>query len=426
MPTPKRSDNRPKEKEPKGIWQNTRAWFAHVCSSVRSSLASWRKGWTGLLFYPEYSGSFSGNESAHLQQLAEKFFQRGRMFFGVSLTLLVACFVCVGFGVATFLYPTYWTDVNAADSRLEEIKATVAKNVDQQRDIEKQAKDADEFKDGLALLRSFYEHLSIKTKSYERDPGSAIRYEPPREFHDSLMPYLEALQSGAKSHTITFVSNRFADDKPQMIGEEVMGRVRELIELRQAPVSKVIQDLKKIKAAEDAESIKAVMKHLSDLKPQLAWIVEEFNAAADQLTLSIEAQKEFLDTKFDLQSENAMLGIEGAKLITQQVLEEQSSAWERWLPVLSIRVGVVILFLFLTRILLETYRYTTALSAFYRARGDALQMLGEGTKEAPLDSEQFAKLLIALAPENYRIDKIDSPENNLLALLRPGAGLTGK
>ncbi len=378
------------------------------------------------VFYQEYAGSFAGGESLHLQQLAEKFFQRGRMFFGVSLVLLVACFVCVGLGIVTFLFPSYWTDVDATNNRLKEIKETVAKNVEEQRQIEKQAKFDGEFKDALAPLRSFYDRTQTTLAAYARDPTSVVPYEPPSSFNKVLMPYLRALQSGAESHKLEFLADRFADDGPQVVGEDVLSKVREMIALHQTPVNDLVNDLNQLKRAEDDDAVRVQMDHLKKLSSQMSWIVDEYNAASSRLRLSVETQREFIDKKFDLQSENSMLGLEGAKLITEQVLEEQRSAWERWLPILSIRVGVVILFLFLTRILLETYRYTTALSAFYRARGDALQMLGEGTKEAPLNSEEYAKLLIALAPENYRIDKIDSPENNLLMLLRPDTAVFAK
>lgn len=388
-------------------------------------VSCWRWG-CDTLFYEEYSASFQGSEAEHLKALASKFFQRGRMFFGVSLALLVACFICVGFGVAAFLFPTYLTDVDAKNDRLKEIQKTVEDNVEKQRTIEKQVKFDEEFKDALAPLRSFYEHIETKTNAYARNPASVTPYEPPGTFNNTLLPYLKALQSGQETHTLTFKGNLFANDGPQVIGKEVLQKVSKLIENRQSPVSTFVSQLEQIKRAENEDSVKATMERLNELKSELQWTKEEFSSALTRLTSSYETQSEFLDAKYDLQSEIAMLGLEGAKLITEQVLEEERSAWERWLPILSIRVGVVILFLFLTRILLETYRYTTALSAFYRARGDALQMLGEGTKDKPLDSDQYAKLLIALAPENYRIDKIDSPENNLLAILRPDLSLIGK
>ncbi len=397
--------------------------FWHIVAYPFVSCWSWGRD---TLFYEEYSASFQGNDAEHLKALASKFFQRGRMFFGVSLALLAACFICVGFGVAAFLFPTYLTDIDAKSDRLKEIQKTVEANVEKQRQIEKQVKYDEEFKDALAPLRSFHEHLEIKTDAYARDPASVTPYEPPGTFNETLLPYLRALQSAQSTHTLQFKGNLFANDGPQVIGKEVLQSVSQLIRNRQSPLSVFISQLEQVKRSENADSVKTTMEHLKKLKSDLHWVKDEFNAALGRLESSYEAQREFLDTKYDLQSEIAMLGLEGARLITEQVLEEERNAWERWLPVLSIRVGVVVLFLFLTRILLETYRYTTALSAFYRARGDALQMLGEGSKDKPLDGDQYAKLLIALAPENYRIDKIDSPENNLLALLRPDLSLLAK
>jgi len=50
-----------------------------------------------------------------------------------------------------------------------------------------------------------------------------------------------------------------------------------------------------------------------------------------------------------------------------------------WIPDLTLRVGTVVLLLFLTQIILATYRYTVGLSAFYLARGDGLQLVQAAT-----------------------------------------------
>ena len=88
-----------------------------------------------------------------------------------------------------------------------------------------------------------------------------------------------------------------------------------------------------------------------------------------------------------------------------------------WVPDLTLRVGAVILLLFLTQVLLGAYRYTISLSTFYLARADAIQLLqpqaGQGTW---YNIEHLKTLLEKLSPDAISIESVKSPNDHLADL----------
>ena len=83
-----------------------------------------------------------------------------------------------------------------------------------------------------------------------------------------------------------------------------------------------------------------------------------------------------------------------------------------WLPVLGVRVLIVVLLLYVTRILLATYRYSVSISAFYASRADSLQMVGDRPDGSVLDTDEYDKLTGALTP-SHAVDPVLSPDETL-------------
>ncbi|MEM7314431.1 MAG: hypothetical protein AAF497_14885 [Planctomycetota bacterium] len=89
------------------------------------------------------------------------------------------------------------------------------------------------------------------------------------------------------------------------------------------------------------------------------------------------------------------------------------------LPVLAVRIGIVILLIYLTQIFLAIYRYSTLLAAFYNAVGDALSV---SYPHSPTHDE-LSKLSAAFNPAKAEYDAPQSPVEQLTGLL---AGMRGK
>jgi hypothetical protein len=90
-----------------------------------------------------------------------------------------------------------------------------------------------------------------------------------------------------------------------------------------------------------------------------------------------------------------------------------------WVPGLTVRVGSVILLLFLTQVLLATYRFTMSLSTFYNGIGDAIQMLQPGAATDKWYRIEHLQLLMQmLIPGSVRIDPVVDPSQHLSDLAK--------
>ena len=88
-----------------------------------------------------------------------------------------------------------------------------------------------------------------------------------------------------------------------------------------------------------------------------------------------------------------------------------------WVPDLTLRVGAVVLLLFLTQILLGAYRYTISLSTFYLARADAIQLLQpQAGQETWYNTEHLKTLLEKLSPDAISIESVKSPNDHIADL----------
>jgi hypothetical protein len=103
--------------------------------------------------------------------------------------------------------------------------------------------------------------------------------------------------------------------------------------------------------------------------------------------------------------------------ITEALLKaaqgDSGGVGRKWTEILTVRIGVVVLLLYLTTILLSTYRYTFTLAAYYTARGDAFQALSHRPSDRLIDLEELRSLVPLLSPDDYRIDKESVPYEHI-------------
>jgi len=98
-----------------------------------------------------------------------------------------------------------------------------------------------------------------------------------------------------------------------------------------------------------------------------------------------------------------------------------------WVPSLTVRVGAVVLLLFLTQVLLATYRFTMSLSTFYDGIGDAIQMLQPGaSRDKWYQVEHLQLLSQMLIPGTVRIDPVADPSQHLTELAKTWIARGGK
>lgn len=100
---------------------------------------------------------------------------------------------------------------------------------------------------------------------------------------------------------------------------------------------------------------------------------------------------------------------------------KESTKISIWVQDLTLRVGAVILLIFITNITYETFRYTSKVSSFYSSRSDSLQLTSKRPKESKIDLAEVEILAKILQPP-HDIDKVKSPEELIMALWKkPGS-----
>ena len=80
-----------------------------------------------------------------------------------------------------------------------------------------------------------------------------------------------------------------------------------------------------------------------------------------------------------------------------------------FIPLLIVRLGAIILLLFLTQMLLSLYRYNSSVSAHFDSVADALRMVSKQDDEAGPNSVEFLDLINALNPKDHSYLLPDSP-----------------
>ena len=110
----------------------------------------------------------------------------------------------------------------------------------------------------------------------------------------------------------------------------------------------------------------------------------EVNYNLEQATTRLDSLRGFLDSKFNK--------IESQALNSSNIIISAS----------VIRIGIVLLLIFLVQILVSLYRYTYRLSAFYDARADALELL---EPEEEITTETIEKIAVLLSPGNINFGK---------------------
>lgn len=172
----------------------------------------------------------------------------------------------------------------------------------------------------------------------------------------------------------------------------------------------------------------------SGVDSKLIGEIDDYFAKLDQVKERIAARKRDLEQQAQEAGESAVAEDQKRQQLQdqrQQIkeqldefrLQREKIVFMAWLPDLTIRVGIVILLLFLTQVFLATYRYTLSLSSFYLARSDAIQMLQSTTDwSTRYELDQLTALTDALSPEGHRVDAVRDPTESLTELVRGWLG----
>jgi hypothetical protein len=170
-------------------------------------------------------------------------------------------------------------------------------------------------------------------------------------------------------------------------------------------------------AGEPNEEVNAA-KTLTGILHELSPIYEDAKQKKDELYASLgEGAEQRLQT--------VELLMQAERRVSKALMDvtRANTGWtsQTWVALLVIRIGTVILLLYLTSVLLSTYRYTLTLAAYYTARADALQLLSRQPLSRVVDVKELQALIPMLSPDDYRIDQPPVPYETLGKAARTGA-----
>lgn len=133
----------------------------------------------------------------------------------------------------------------------------------------------------------------------------------------------------------------------------------------------------------------------------------------DQLLRESSSRREVQKQKLAKEKENLDEQLKNVREQREKIL------FMSWIPGLTLRVGTVVLLLFLTQVMLSTYRYTLGIAGFYLARSDGIQLLQSATESSTRYlPEQLIALMEAMTPNRYQIDPVKDPTDQLSDLAK--------
>ncbi|UUO04983.1 hypothetical protein M4951_16515 [Blastopirellula sp. J2-11] len=361
----------------------------------------------------------------HLQRIADKFFSRGKRQNFTANILLCVAIVLVFIGMLAFLYPTNFSDASSGeiDNRLEELRRDLREISEQETDIEQRLVTQSQVRAGLAPfneLKNFLFNLSSAGKLAEQRPGDTVS----QRFVDTKQ-LLVAIQTPPEKYSLDLRNYSYTGSQPKRIealSMQSLLALRTTIEAGGINVPTLTENVEKLSKSVGSPML-ADQALFASAYEDLEVLAKAFQSEEDAIA-ELQRQVDALgQVATQRQQKKEELQQEIAQVLAIRELEHAAGVnLQSWIPVLSVRVGVVILLLFLVQILLATYRYSMSLGAFFTARGDAMQLVSAGAGNELMNREQLKELVQVLAPDQLKIDPVVSPDQIIAkAVAREGS-----
>lgn len=267
----------------------------------------------------------------------------------------------------------------------------------------------------------------------QKDKVQAEKLKPFLSLTTTVIKSLDSITKNNSGHEPTdfiFDLSKWGEDNASRIPTPALTIVGEQMRLAAIDPDDLKAEVAKVKATLDSLESSAYAVD-SEPSKELDKIVTQVPAIRklSSVSAAIKNQRSQAAQNFARLQENAPARERERQAIQQNMdqveadLKEVRDQREKilfmaWVPDLTVRVGAVILMLFLTQIFVATYRYTIGLSAFYLARADAVTML-QPIPEKPdtYAIEHFAALADKMSPA-LSIDDIKGPTEQIGDLVK--------
>lgn len=350
--------------------------------------------------------------NARLSRMAQKLSVRAFGYSALSLAFMIGAALLIWFGVQVFLRPLEFAELPESESpevAINRIKDEVEQMLDQQANAITEHEDA---RRQLAALAPFYEivtslqHVTDKLLLPKLDDVGSIlsAVEDENEssgFRVDTRTYTNASGLG------TVKLNRNALDwlQYQIEANGSMKRHRDAFE-----------QLSSLNGRDVSES-NLIVDAVDNFRTVFKWVTPARKAALEQLADAAEEKRNAEQAEGIDKKRMQSLNMQVSRVIAEETI--QLKTWmflQVFVPLFVIRVAVVILVLYLTRALMESYRFTMRLAAFYRCLSDALLLL-EVDENGRFALEDLHGISEVFAADKHQIEKIAGAEDYLLRLL---------
>ena len=361
-------------------------------------------------------------DSPQVQQLADKFFARGRKQGFTARATLILAMGLVGVGIGAFLFPTSFSDVPTSelDSRLDQLRTNLRDLTDQETDTEQQLVTELQIRAGLAPFNEVQKFL-FNIGSAEQLTGVAADSQLVLRM-DELAELLSALQDLPESFRLDLRSYSFVGNQPKQVVDltpQSLLAIKTVVESEGINLPGLKLRLKQLRDSIGQSKVDDAVyaSTFGDLKK----VANEFQGQEDRIAALQRKVNVLGQVATERQRKKEELQQEISQVVAMRELQQAAGInLQSWIPVLSVRVGIVVLLLFLVRILLATYRYSTSLGAFYTSRGDALQWVSRGGAQELLNLKEYQGLVEVLSPDKFRVDAVDSPDQVIAEATKRG------
>ncbi|WP_182867942.1 hypothetical protein [Stieleria mannarensis] len=361
---------------------------------------------------PDYGDIYRGDQverTDHLQRMADKFADRGRRLGRRAGWMLAFSLLFIVGGIAVFLAPTEFTDAIAAEREVQEASDIKTGILTQEAAAEVAYLHARD----LYNLYGIFHELEWTLNNYQ--PGADLAgspvYGPRIQWARDASRELATAEPTDKRYPFdSFRYHTIEGTTATKVPAEVFRTAGQQMRTRGIDVPFLTVSLERLSSAvggdDEEPAVRMLQRELLALSP----LYDDAKREKDRLFVQLDDEaKNRLATTEQL--------IEAEQRISDALLEvnQAQSNWanQPWVTLLAVRVGVVVLLLFLTTVLLASYRYTQTLSAYYLARADALQLLSQQPDDRLIDAEEFKTLIPLLSPDSYRIDQPPAPYESL-------------
>lgn len=367
-------------------------------------------------------------------KLIEMYRARAKLYQMLSWALLVLTAAIIVAGILMFVRGDPQEDV-LAESEVELHKqiGTIQRQID---DLGSQSAQAVE---GVVTAQRAEVLATILTRT--KNGVVAFRSDPTPALRDSVLRVLNVSRNIASavakeplSATTIVVSgiqpgdsNSFSLSALQILKQSVVETSIDIDQLNKE-LSQLIEQFEALQQKASPPGMSFSNEELAPLNAVIAnhsqWLrLDEVRVRiADILSKARLASQRDEEQKTIVETKRQTLAKEKADLdqkLTSVRQQREKILFMAWVPGLTLRVGAIVMLLFLTQILLATYRYAAGISAFYLARSDAIQLM-QAHPDNPRRYviEQLQALMDVLTPSRYQIDAVKDPAEHVTELAK--------